>query len=244
MKNKKINKNIYLRYIPMSFAAAFILFFAVKNALYPPEGQEIELWYLIFKTIPTLVTLFVQILLISANRYAFLLGGCNSVLYSIVYFIEGIPFSAISALAVSFTLQIYSFFHWGKNSKSGQVSLRWLPAKYKVITAAAAIGLWALCYFWLSRYMVLRIPLLDTITFSLGIICTVLSAVRYIESQYINIISCTLSLIMWIILTVQNPSNANYVIISIYNLYCVAQSAINWTLIYIKNKKASAVIEK
>lgn len=238
MKNKKINKNIYLRYIPMSFAAAFILFFAVKNALYPPEGQEIELWYLIFKTIPTLVTLFVQILLISANRYAFLLGGCNSVIYSIVYFMEGIHFSAISALVVSFSLQIYSFFHWGKNSKSGQVSLRWLSAKYKVITAAAAIGIWALCYFWLSGYMVLRIPLLDTITFSLGIICTVLSAVRYIESQYINIISCCISLAMWITLTVQDPSNINYVIIGIYNLYCVAQAAINWTLIYIKDKKA------
>ena len=92
--------------------------------------------------------------------------------------------------------------------------------------------------------MVMRIPLLDTITFSLGIICTVLSAVRYIESQYINIISCTVSLVMWIILTVQNPSNVNYVIIGIYNLYCVTQSAINWTLIYIKNKKASAVVEK
>ena len=243
MKNKKINKNIYLRYIPMSLAAATILFFAVKNALYPPAGQEIELWYLIFKTLPTIVTLFVQLLLMSANRYAFLLGGCNSVIYSIVYFIEGIHFSAISALAVSFSLQIYSFFNWGNNSKSGQVSLRWLSAKYKAVTAGAAIGLWSLCYFWLSRYMVLRIPLLDTVTFSLGIICTVLSAVRYIESQYINIISCTLSFVMWVILTIQNPSNANYVIISIYNLYCVTLTAINWTMIYVKNKKAAAVAQ-
>ena len=85
----------------MSLAAAFLLFFAVKNALYPPEGQEIELWYLIFKTLPTIVTLFVQLLMMSANRYAFLLGGCNSVIYGIVYFIEGVPFSGISALVLS-----------------------------------------------------------------------------------------------------------------------------------------------
>ena len=96
------NKNIYLRYIPMSLAAAFLLFFAVKNALYPPKGEEIELWYLIFKTLPTIVTLFVQLLMMSANRYAFLLGGCNSVIYGIVYFMEDVPFSGISALMLSF----------------------------------------------------------------------------------------------------------------------------------------------
>ena len=109
------NKNIYLRYIPMSLAAAFLLFFAVKNALYPAEGEEIELWYHIFKTLPTIVTLFVQLLMMSANRYAFLLGGCNSVIYGIVYFMEGVPFSGISALVLSFLPQIYTFFNWGKN---------------------------------------------------------------------------------------------------------------------------------
>ena len=239
MKSKKINKEIYLRYIPMSLAAAFILFFAVKNALYPADGQEIELWYLILKTLPTLVTLIVQILLIGANRYAFLLGGCNSVIYSVVYFMEGLSFSAIYALLISFSIQIYSFFHWRKNSESGKVALRWLSAKSRVLTAVSAIGMWAVCYFWLSKYMVMRIPMLDTITFSLGIICTVLSSVRYIESQYISFVSCVVSLIMWIILSLQNPSNINYVIIGIYNLYCVGQAAVNWTLIYIRDKRST-----
>ena len=232
------NKNLYLRYIPMSFAAAFIIFFAVKNALYPPEGQQVELWYLIFKTMPTIITLFVQIMLISANRYAFLVGGINSALYSIVYFIEGITFSAISALVISCFIQLYSFVTWGKNSKStGKVALRFLNAKYRILTFAAALGIWVTCYFWLSKYMVLRVPLLDTITFSLGIICTVLSARRYIDSQYINLVSCLLGLLMWIMITVQNPTNINYVIIQIYNVYCVGQAAVNWTLIYVRDKK-------
>lgn len=243
VKNKKINKNIYLRYIPMSLAAAFILFFAVKNALYPAEGQEVELWYLILKTLPTLVTLVVQILLIKASRYAFLLGGCNSVIYSVVYFMEGLTFSAIYALLISFSLQVYSFFHWRKNTESGKVALRWLSAKSRVLTAVLAMGMWAICYFWLSGYMVMRIPLLDTIVFSLGIVCTVLSSVRYIESQYVSFVSCVVSLIMWIILAFQNPSNINYVIIGIYNLYCVGQAAVNWTLIYIGDKNKN-MIEK
>ena len=229
----------------MSFAAAFILFFAVKNALYPSDGQQIELWYLVFKTLPSIITLFVQLMLIGANRYAFLLGGFNSVIYSIVYFIEGVPFSAISALVVSCLPQIYSFFNWSKNSrKTGKVSLRWLPAKYRVLSVVAAMVIWSICYFWLSKYMVLKIPFFDTIGFALGLVCAVLSAGRYIESQYISFVSCILSLIMWTILTVQNPSNINLAIICVYNLYCVGQAAVNWTLIYIKDKKAAEIVEK
>jgi len=238
------NKNIYLRYIPMSLAAAFLLFFAVKNALYPAEGEEVELWYHIFKTLPTIVTLFVQLLMMSANRYAFLLGGCNSVIYGIVYFMEDVPFSGISALVLSFLPQIYSFFNWGKNSRSGKVSLRRLSAKYMAVTVAAFAGIWSLSYFWLAKYMTIRIPLLDTLIFSLGIITTALAAVRYIDSQYISFISCIFALIQWILLTVQDPSNINFVIIAVYNLYCVGLTAINWTLIYIKDKKASEAVEK
>ena len=87
--------------------------------------------------------------------------------------------------------------------------------------------------------MVMKIPMFDTIIFSLGVIVTVLSAVRYVESQYISFISSTVSLIMWIILTVRNPSNINYAIIGVYNMYCIGQTAINWTVLYVKDKKPS-----
>ena len=111
----------------MSIAAVCILFFAVKNAIFPPDPDNFNLALHIFKTLPTLVTLAVQILLMSANKYAFLLGGTNAAIYGIVYIITGIPFSAVSALLISFPLQIYSFFNWSKNSKGKSVELRWLP---------------------------------------------------------------------------------------------------------------------
>ena len=222
----------------MSFAAALIIFFAVKNALYPADGKEVELWYLIFKTVPTLVTLAVQILLIAANRYSFLLGGLNSILYGVVYFIEGVPFSGFFAILISLPIQIYSFFNCKMNSSGKQVSLQLLGTKGRMIVAVSAVAMWAVCYFWLSRYMVMKIPMFDTIIFSLGVIVTVLSAVRYVESQYISFISSTVSLIMWIILTIRNPSNINYAIIGVYNMYCIGQTAVNWTILYVKDKKA------
>ena len=89
--------------------------------------------------------------------------------------------------------------------------------------------------------MVVRIPLLDTAVFSLGVTVTVLLAFRYIEAQYLNIISITVTLIMWIVLTVQIPSNINFVVINAYNLYCVIQAAINWTIMASKNKKEKGI---
>ena len=36
---------------------------------------------------------------------------------------------------------------------------------------------------------------------------------------------------MWIAVCIEDPKNINFVIVSIYNLYKVAQMAINWTKI-------------
>ena len=224
----------------MSIAATCIIFFAIKNAIYPPNGVEVNIPLHILKTLPTLVTLAVQLMLISANKYAFLLGGLNAAVYGIVYIISGVPFSAVSALLISFPLQIYSFFNWKKNSSGKTVALRWLPLHGKLIVLCITGALWSFCFFVLAKnnIIVSNIPVLDTITFTLGIVVTVLSSIRYIDSQYMNIVSCGIQLAMWIILTIKEPaSNISHTIIAVYNLYCITQTAINWTLIHNKNKK-------
>ena len=79
-------KRALIDYLPMALAAAMIITFAVwKEQTF-------------FKTLPTLVTLAVQLLNVRVNRYAFLLGGINAVVYGIVYLTEGLYFSMISAL--------------------------------------------------------------------------------------------------------------------------------------------------
>lgn len=240
------NKNLYLRYIPMSLAAFCLIFFATRAALYPPEGETVNIPYHIFKTLPTLITLVVQILLMSANRYGFLLGGTNAAIYGIVYLIEGVPFSACSALLISFPLQIYSFFNWKKNSKGKDVDLRWLPLHGKAIALGAVAALWAFCFFVLAKNNIIAsdVPLFDTLTFSIGLVVTALSAIRYIDSQFMNCVSCALGLTMWIILTIKDPSNVSHAIIAVYNLYCVTQIGINWSILYSKNKKKKALDTK
>ena len=81
----KIRK-ILIDSIPAFLVGAVILYVAVTR----------EQTFL--KTLPTLITLVVQMLLVAANRYAFLLGGTNAVLYGVAYYSEGLYFSMISAV--------------------------------------------------------------------------------------------------------------------------------------------------
>ena len=94
-----------INYIPTLLAAALILYFAVAR-----EQSAL-------KTLPTLVTLCVQLLLVSANRYAFLLGGLNALIYGAAYFSEGLYFSMVSAVLISAPIQLFSFIRWGKNRR-------------------------------------------------------------------------------------------------------------------------------
>ena len=232
-----MRKNIASKYIPMAITAIFIVIFTVQNACLLTGEKPYELWYLAFKTMPMLITLYVQLLLIDAKRHAFLLSGLNAVIYSIVYFIEGVPFSAIYALFVSAPLSIYAFFNWKHNSKKGQTRLRHLKPKGLLLVFLSIIAIWGICYGWLSGCMAVRIAILDTAIFAIGLAGTFLMSIRYIEAQYMAVVSNTVSLIMWIVLTISNRSNVNYVIIGIYNLYCVIQAAINWTTVERKLKK-------
>ena len=64
----------------------------------------------VIKTLPTLITLVVQIFMVKANRVAFLVGGANAVLYGFSYYSEGLCFSAISNALISAPIMIFSFF--------------------------------------------------------------------------------------------------------------------------------------
>ena len=181
------------------------------------------------KTLPTLISLVVQLLLISADRKAFLLGGGNAFLYALSYALDGVYFSALYACLISGPLQIFSFFHWKKHSDGNRVQLRLLGWHRLVAVIVSTGGGWAIAYFGLSQFFGTAVfPLLDTLVFTLGIVITLLSAFRYLESQYFSIVSALFSLSLWILITAGQPASLNYVIISGYNLYRAIQAAVQW----------------
>ena len=212
-------------YAVVAITGALVLFFAITRQ----QG--------FIKTLPTMVTLLVMLLNARANRYTFLLGGLNSLVYAYVYFCAGIYFSACSAALMSFPLQIISFFNWKKHAsdKTG-TDFVCLSAKKTVLVLLSLIPMWAVAYIGLGSFIKGNFPVLDCYLFVASILVTVLSAMRIIQSPYINAVSCILNLTMWGMITVQSPENINYVFIGLYNLIMVIESAVIWTKKYKSQK--------
>ncbi len=241
-----------IKYIPLIIIAIMIIVLAVINTSsalttedfydkYPNDTKTTFVIKSVIKTLPTLITLIVQLLLVSANRNAFWLGGCNAALYGVAYILDGVYFSAISAIAISTPIQLISYFTWKKNSTGKKVEFKKMSLSGLIATLAIIFACWAVCYFGLARFFEGgSYPVLDALTFAIGTVVTVIVAMRYIESQYLNAISCVIGLVMWILITINNPTSINQVIITVYNLFRVVEAALSWTKQYIDQKKDSA----
>lgn len=218
-----------LNHIPLAVAACLILYFAVLR----------EQSFL--KTLPTLITLVVQVLLVTANRYAFLLGGTNALLYTFVYLTDRLYFSAVSALFISFPVQIFSFFHWGRHkTEKNRTALKALSRAKRMLFLCILLVGYCICFFGLSRFFTDAVyPQLDILCFTLGTAVTFLSALRFIESQYVSLCSSVIQTIMRILITADSPENCNYVIISVYNCFRITQAVIGWTKQYLAQKTRS-----
>ncbi|MBP3300477.1 MAG: nicotinamide mononucleotide transporter [Clostridia bacterium] len=223
---KALLRKSLLEYLPMAAVAVLILVFAVK------EHQAF------YKTLPTLVTLAVQILMARANRYGFLLGGFNAALYGVGYLTEGLYFSAASSILFSFPMQIWSFFQWRKNSDGQEVRFRCMKPLVLGGTVGGILLAWLGCVLFLGPlFEGAAFPSLDAYSFVSGIVVTVLMAVRYLEAQYLNLIAGAVALVMWILITLEKPANINFLIISAYNLALTVKACCIWTKQYCRQRR-------
>ena len=220
-------KRLIIDYLPAMLTAVLIIVFSYLR-------QQTFI-----KTLPTLVTLVVQILLSYANRFGFLLGGINALVYGISYFDEGLYFSFVSAVLISAPIQIYSFLNWSKKQiKANRTELKLLSPKMRIAIIGGTVAAWLAVFFGLSGlFVTAQLPAFDSFSFVAGTVVSLLAAFRYVESQYLSAFSCCMAIIMWIIICTRNPSNVNYLIISVYNLFMILKAAINWTEQYIEDKK-------
>lgn len=219
-------KVIFSDIIPTSLIAVLIIIFAVI-------GKQSFI-----KTLPTLISLVIQLMLIKVNRYAFLIGGLNAVLYSISYYNEALYFSFFSALAISAPLQLVTFATWTRRSKKGDAKLRRVSCKMRLLIVAVLALFWFALFKTCSSFLFSsRFAVLDSLAFVCEFATLILSAMSLIESRYINLLACVFALATWIVICVQSPQNINFLIISAYNLFRVAQATIIWTKKYMSGEK-------
>lgn len=178
------------------------------------------------KVIPLCISCFVMLLQANVNRYAFLLGGLNSIIYAASGISMQLYANALYSFAVSFPLQIVTFINWKKNTKDGQTETKRLSAKNRALGVGMMLGLWAGLYLIFSGldspYMVL-----DNTASVLGLVTTVLCMLRYSEYAILQLVGGCFSLATYIQLTADDVSNIVWIIYTGYSLACTAISFIN-----------------
>ncbi len=183
--------------------------------------------------LPYFVSLVIGALQASANRYAPLIGGVNSILYALVYYYLGLNGNALYALLISFPLQIITFIRWQKNKYGSSTVFKKMSwggrALTALIFALSVVGFRAIL-----NMMEGSQQLLDSMTTLFGILITVLTMLSYVEYSYLAPISGAVGLVMnfllafnigggTIALATDGEKKIHIIIFGIYSLICVTR---------------------
>ena len=173
----------------------------------------------VFRMIPIGVSLLVGVLQTKANRYACLIGGCNSVLYAVVYASFGLYASAASALFVSCPFQLVTFVRWNKRAYRHSTEFRSLKKKQWLLLAIVFIVSFLGMYLLLSAVSS-KHRLWDVAGTLVGFFVSVLTLLRYREYSWLILPSSVLGLGMNVSLMLEDPAQVTYVIYSIQSAIC------------------------
>ncbi|MBP3376512.1 MAG: nicotinamide mononucleotide transporter [Clostridia bacterium] len=186
------------------------------------------------KTLPLFVSLVVMLLQARVSRYAFLLGGLNSVLYALSYSLMGLYASAIYALVSSFPLQIITFINWRRKTSGGVTELRKMSGGVRLLVLLGFALVWPAVYFTISSLPGATQSALDVTGTLIGLLVTVLSMLRFSEYAPLNLVSVAISLTTHTMIFLSDTSNITYVIYTLYSGICL-------TAAMIRMKKAKLV---
>ena len=186
----------------------------------------------VFVVIPLYISLYVWFLQSKANKYAFLLGGLNSILYAAVDLFNGLYATAAYDVLVSCTLQIITFINWNRHAygKNSTIFKR-LSAKQITLIASAGILLWSGLYFVLSLFNS-EYMLFDNTRTLLGIAATILCALSYIEYTYLQQVNIVVSLVLYAMIFKEEPIMITHFIFNIYAFICAIRSFIKMKKLY------------
>ncbi len=179
-----------------------------------------------FLMVPLFISLFVMSFQSEANRYGSLMGAINSLIYTAAYTYMGVYGSAVSALLLSFPMQLMTFFNWKKHAYKKTVIFKQMSNKMRVVSTVGVLALWAVAALILYR-LKYEYAIFDSILFLLGIIVSVLTMFAYIEYTYLWIVQAVVGLFLNVQMIINDYSQATYFVYGIYALYCVICAFIN-----------------
>lgn len=193
-----------------------------------------------YRMLPLLVSGIVMFLQSYANRYGYLLGGVNCLLYTIVHIHIGTYGTALHDIAISLPIQLLTFLYWKKHAYKKCVVFRKLSGKMRVILTILFVVAFAAMYLWLMK-LGSEYALLDSFTTILGTYVVILTMLAYIEYAYLWPVNTFLSIILCVQVFLNEPSQITYLISSLYGFYCVIRALVNVMKLY--NEQKSEVLE-
>ncbi len=189
-----------------------------------------------YMTLPLTISIFIMLLQTGVNRYAFLMGGINSIIYAVVDFSMGLYASAWYAILFSFPLQIIAFINWNKHRYKNSTVLKALSVRAKIIIAVAFATCWTAVFISLLKSGT-PYAILDSTYSLLGILGVFLSMLAYKEYPYISLVSGVISIFLNVQVCINNIARLPYVVFSIYSMVCVIILFININRLYKEQKE-------
>ncbi|MCQ2483942.1 MAG: nicotinamide riboside transporter PnuC [Clostridia bacterium] len=174
-----------------------------------------------FRILPLFISLAVMILQAKVSRYAFLVGGLNSILYAVVYFYYGLYGVAAQAFLFSFPMQIITFFNWKKNAEKDTVRFRRMKGWQYAVCIVSYIVAWVGLYFIL-KHIGSDYAVLDNTVTLLGIFASVLTVFAYIEYAWLLLSVSIMNIFLYIQVIPVHHDQVTYLVYGIYSLVCIS----------------------
>ncbi len=174
-----------------------------------------------FRILPLYISLMVMILQSKVSRYAYLVGGLNSILYSIVYLYYGLYGIAAQAFLFSFPMQIITFFNWKKHTEKETVKFKRMKKSQYALCVSLFAAIWIALYYIL-KYFGSDYAVLDNTVTLFGAFTSVMTALTFIEYAYMTLFGAILNVVLYIQVIPAHHEQVTYLIYSIYSLICVS----------------------
>lgn len=183
------------------------------------------------RILPLYNSLIVMLLYARVNRFAYLFGGLNSLLYAYVYIVLKLYGSLAYAVCVSFPIQIASFILWSKAPWGQSTILKRLTGKQRCLLCVGFAAAWAAVMAVLSA-LGSSYQILDTTITLAGIFSSILSMLAYIEYAYLSLINSVASIILYTLMLRENPGQITYLVFTLYSMVCWVLSLNKATRLY------------
>lgn len=198
-------------------AAVTFILIAVFSAIFKAD---------ILNVLPLFISIFIMFLQSKVNRYAFLLGGLNSILYAVAYFYMTLYSTALYALLVSFPIQIFTFFNWKKNTQNGQTQTKSLTVRGRIIMFASMALIWLVFFLIFSAFDSAYLIFDNTLSV-FGIVTSVLCALRFSEYALLQSVSTCANIVLYGFMITDDLSKIVWLIFSLYSATCSVVAFIN-----------------